>query len=497
MLLFYPPVAKPSEPPAGLALLAGTLKAHQQSCTTVDLNIEGLLYLLENSPEGEGNWSKRAYKNRERNLSSLRSKKLYSNIPKYQKTVLELNRLLQNHKTVGLSLANYQDSKLSPLKSDDLLQAACFPEKNLFYTFFIQRLTALLEEHNPRFAGVSINYLSQALPGFALIGLLKKLKPELKIILGGGLITSWMSKPDWRNPFEEFAYLCIDGCGAEPLLELLGTSLHHPPVPSFDHLDNSQYLSPGFILPYSCSSGCYWNRCSFCPERAEGHVFKRKDIAQVERDISRLIQKTSPVLLHFLDNAIPPGTLSHFCKHPPGAPWYGFVRISEHFLDMDFCRSLKRSGCVMLKLGIESGDQGVLEQMEKGIDLQMVAEVLDNLGRVGIGTYVYLLFGTPAEDYAAAKRTMEFVSKHHGNISFLNLAIFNMPLTKEIDERLQPAKFDDGDLSLYADFRHPLGWSRKKVRTFLDKEFKRIPVIQKILQRDPVIFTSNHAPFFQ
>ncbi len=49
----------------------------------------------------------------------------------------------------------------------------------------------------------------------------------------------------------------------------------------------------------------------------------------------------------------------------------------------------------MLKLGIESGDQEVLDRLNKGIDLPTASAVLKSLKKAGIATYVYLLFGTP------------------------------------------------------------------------------------------------------
>ena len=51
----------------------------------------------------------------------------------------------------------------------------------------------------------------------------------------------------------------------------------------------------------------------------------------------------------------------------------------------------------MLKLGVESGDQAVLDRMQKGIDLQTASLALKTLKRAGIASYVYLLFGTPGE----------------------------------------------------------------------------------------------------
>jgi radical SAM superfamily enzyme YgiQ (UPF0313 family) len=181
---------------------------------------------------------------------------------------------------------------------------------------------------------------------------------------------------------------------------------------------------------------------------------------------------------------------------PPRAPWYGFVRITEHLTDLDFCIALKRSGCVMLKLGVESGDQNVLDAMHKGNDVSITSRALKSLSRAGIAVYVYLLFGTPSESEKEARTTLDFVAEHSTCISFMNLAIFNLPLLSPDSKGLQRSRFYEGDLSLYTDFIHPKGWSRIKVRRFLDSEFKRHPAIKPILQRQPPLFTSNHAPLF-
>jgi len=150
----------------------------------------------------------------------------------------------------------------------------------------------------------------------------------------------------------------------------------------------------------------------------------------------------------------------------------------------------------MLKLGLESGDQRVLDSMQKGVNLEGVSSALKNLKEAGIAAYIYLLFGTPQEGLIEARRTLEFVVKHHDGIGFLNLAIFNMPIYGPEAKKMETKTFYEGDLSLYTSFDHPKGWSRQLIRQFLDKEFKRHPAIAPILKRDPPVFTSNHAPFF-
>jgi radical SAM superfamily enzyme YgiQ (UPF0313 family) len=213
-------------------------------------------------------------------------------------------------------------------------------------------------------------------------------------------------------------------------------------------------------------------------------------------EVTALSEATAPVLVHFLDNAMSPSLLEEMARSGPGVPWYGFVRITPHLADADCCRALRQSGCVMLKLGIESGDQEVLDRLHKGIDIRLASRVLKTLSEAGIGTYVYLLFGTPPETPEKAGKTLEFVASHRDSIDFLNLAVFNMPLHGPDAESFGTSPFYEGDLSLYTRFEHPSGWDRPQVRAFLDREFTRHPAVAEILRRDPPLFTSNHAAFF-
>lgn len=500
VLLLHPPQAKPAEPPAGIPLLAGTLRAHGCLCTVCDLNLEGLYYLLSLDSPTEDTWSKRAFKNRNRQLQNLQAAATYENHDRYRRAVADLNRVVENcgkENGISLSLANYQDPEHSPLKSEDLLQCGKDFENNLFFPHFSNRIHSLIAEHKPQYIGLSLNYLSQAPTTFAIAGFIKKTFPSINIILGGGLVTTWMQNPGWVNPFGALFDHMVCGPGEHKLLEIIGieNSGKRCPPDYTDLLDKS-YLSPGWVLPYATSVGCFWRKCSFCPETSEKNPYIPVPTATVISEVHELIASTRPSMVHFLDNAISPAVLTSLTRNPLNVPWYGFVRFTSQLADPDFCKRLRDSGCVMLKLGLESGSQDVLDQMHKGIDLQLVEKVLLSLHQAGISTYVYLLFGTPAETHIEAKETLKFVAQHHEQITFLNLAIFNLPNCSAQAKELEIREFYEGDLSIYTDFIHPHAWGRKEIRRFLDSEFKREPVIHSIMQNDPLIFTSNHAPFF-
>jgi hypothetical protein len=508
VLLIHPPLVKPGEPPAGLARLVGTLKRHNIPCMVLDANLEGLLHLLggqmlrrgRDAGDVDDTWTKRAVRHLDDHLRLLRNPDGYKNIDQYKRAVLDINRILAKScpvATVRLSLSDYEDQRCSPVRSADLITTAETPADNPFYAYFQERLPALLEREQPSWIGLSLNYLSQALCCFAMIGFLRRIFPAVKIVLGGGLVTSWMKQPDWRDPFPGLVDEWIAGPGEEPLLALLSVSPDGAPAaPDYSAFHLSNYLSPEFILPYSTSSGCYWRRCTFCPEKAEGNDYLPLSDQRVIRD---LVQQTNsknprPVLIHLLDNAIRPSLLKRMTIDPPDVPWYGFVRISKELTNLDFCLALKRAGCVMLKLGIESGSQRVLDGLEKGIDLETAGKVLKALHQAGIATYIYLLFGTPPEREDDAAKTLEFIVRHQEGIGFLNMAIFNLPAFCPEVEKLETGAFYEGDLSLYRTFIHPYGWDRPRVRQFLDRTFKRHPAVAAILRRDPPFFSSSHAP---
>jgi hypothetical protein len=500
VVLIHPPVVKPSEPPAGVARLAGALRQHGVQCAVIDANIEGLHALLDRGCMAEDTWSRRAFRHLGRHRSALRSPDTYRRPDVYRRAVADTGRLLAlTGRDAGIDVGwgDYRDRELSPVRSADLRQSALHPERNPFFEYFRSVLLPRIIALEPAVAGISINYLSQALCAFALIGMLRRACPDMRIWVGGGLITSWMRRPGWVGGWGDLVDRIVSGSGEAPLLAEFRPGA---PVrgydPDYSDLIANPYISPGFILPFSASEGCWWRRCAFCPERAERRPFRSLPVGDVIAGLHRLTAQTRPSLIHLLDNAVSPALLKALAQHPPGAPWYGFVRAGAPLDDLDFCRRLSAGGCVMLKIGLESGCQTVLDHLDKGVRLETAARVLHNLRQAGIAAYVYLLFGTPAEDEAAARRTLRFVVEHGDAIDFLNLAVFNLPLGSPEGDALPLREFYDGDLALYRDFDHPAGWDRTAVRRFLDKTFKKHPAIQAILRRDPPIFTSNHAAFF-
>ncbi len=362
ILLVHPPAAKACEAPGGLARLAGALRRHGVACRVWDANVEGQIALLtsagaqnevsdrvtaldrrvgegkqsscggsadlsrimEAAPRGRergDRWTRRASRHLTENMALLRSREGYRNPDRYRRLVADVNRILATAARpagVRLSLADYEDERLSPVRSTDLLCAAAGPELNPFYPWFRERLPAVLAETTGTHVGFSLNFLSQALTTFAMIGFLRRAFPEVRIVLGGGLVTSWLRRPGWKNPFGGLVDELIAGPGEAPLLALLGKEHDgRPNRPDLDGFPLADYLAPGTILPYSASSGCWWRRCSFCPERAEGNPYRPLAPGRVVEDLRALTVQAKPALIHFLDNAMSPALLKALAEEPP------------------------------------------------------------------------------------------------------------------------------------------------------------------------------------
>ena len=202
ILLIHPPVAKTCEPPAGLAKLVGALKGQGADCRVYDANIDCMMGLLDAPLTADGTWTRRALTHWRANIAALRNSSLYTNMDRYKRAVMDVNRVLEvagRDSQATLSLANYTDAHLTPVRSRDLIRCAESFDTNLFYPIFSPKLAALFKEDEPDIVGVSINFMSQALCAFAIIGSIRQMLPGVRIVCGGGLITSWYEHPGNRQ----------------------------------------------------------------------------------------------------------------------------------------------------------------------------------------------------------------------------------------------------------------------------------------------------------
>jgi len=527
ILLVQPPVLIPSEPPLSLAILYSSLQAAGVDTQVLDANLDAYLYLLDEKRLSAlaGDEPKtsihRALNHCQHSLDLLRSAEGATSFSRYSTAVRYLNLLLslwsKDNPGERLTLGDYQYKTYSVFNPDHLKLFSSGQARTLFYPYFETELLPSIATGQPQYVAISINYLHQIFPAFELAGLLRRDYPDIKLIAGGGLLTSWQEPLRQHNlnlpPFDHLVF----GPGEASLIALTTGQVHTNHyfadasilnfIPDFSFAEHHRYLSPQPLLPVSASRGCYWRKCLFCPEAtAPVHPYGSFQPTEFPDLLLQLSEQYAVTNFHLTDNAIPINILKCMAERHTDLQhlsWFGFVRFESVLENPDFVRQLAVAGCRMLQLGLESASPPVLDRLGKGLKLESAVRILDNLNEAGIVSYVYIMLGTPGETEADAEMTLNFLEQHAEKIGFLNISIMNLPRGSELLDNPELYGIDSSQLrdeksplGLYHEFHSISGWDRATARKFLNQRLLGSAIIREIVQRNPPFFSSSHAFFF-
>ena len=562
VVLISPPIAKACEPSLGVATLKGFLQAHGVPTTCIDANAEAQDWLLDvdrldagvdrllrhQGPAARATRVARSWPSLRRRLprllADLRSPAGYTSVDKYRTTVTSLNRAMalasachdpEDGSPISASLSDYLDARVCDMASRSVLQATREPERNLFYDYYSDVLIPRVAAMRPTVVGVSLIFRNQLLCGLVLAAMLKDALPDAHITVGGELISAWAEHLE-RTHLADIADSVIPYEGELPLLALArgtplrdvpnilfrdpdGTFHRNPtrkvatlaevPTPDYEDAPWHLYFAPERTAPVVSARGCYWNRCTFCPEVVNPESRLRiAQVADLTRQLDEVHQAHGVTTFHFIDSALPARTLrgvaDHVIAHDLPYRWYGFSRLEPYLFKDGFAQTLRDGGCRMLMLGLETGSQRLLDLMDKKQDIAVVGRVLRSLRAAGVLVHAYLMFGTPHETHDDAELTRRFVAEHHDAIQFLNCSLMNLakgsPMglapTEHGVTRVMPFQVEghDLDLALYDNF-DSVGWDRPSARRYLERAFLRDPAIRPAHLRTPPHFDANHSVF--
>ena len=521
VLLLQPPAIKPAGPPLGLAVLLGYLRRQGIESEALDANLAAYRYLLQPerlvamAPATANTSLRRAIKNISRSWTLLTSPAACRSFARYQSAVQHLNTALGVYRGMDgderLTLGDYRHGGRSEFSLHNLHQLAAGESSTLFADYFAEELLPAVAARKPRLIALSINYRHQLLPAFELAGMLRHALPGVKLVAGGGMLTSWRGElekvGDALPPFDHLVF----GPGEEALLRLaneevgvffLEGSTCLSFEPDFSGLVPDDYLSPEPVLPVTASRGCYWKGCLFCPEAvAPTHPYRSCVPAEVPDLMLALARQWQVRHFHFTDNALPVPVLKALAARRDelaGLSWHGFVRFEAALANSQLVSHLADAGCRMLQLGLESGSQAVLDRLGKGTSVATAATVLSALHQAGIATYVYVMFGIPDETEEDRRATLRFLEEHADAIGYLNLAIMNLPHQSELAVGRTAAAEAEGEGTARGLYLTGAAerQRRSEARRFIQQELLASPAIRTIVNRTPPLFTSDHAFFF-
>jgi radical SAM superfamily enzyme YgiQ (UPF0313 family) len=89
--------------------------------------------------------------------------------------------------------------------------------------------------------------------------------------------------------------------------------------------------------------------------------------------------------------------------------WICSARIGS--VDLEMLKMMKRAGCHMVRFGVESGVQKLLNNIKKGIALEQTRQTFRWAHKLGIDTHAHMMIGLPGESKGTLQTTIKFVKE--------------------------------------------------------------------------------------
>jgi len=156
-----------------------------------------------------------------------------------------------------------------------------------------------------------------------------------------------------------------------------------------------------FLLPVTI--GCSHHECTFCPTYI-GVKFRIRPLEEIKQDIDKVAQNYSwsvrRVFLEEGDALIYPQrklveVLKHLKKRFPSLERIGTYATPQAALikSIDELKELKQLGLKIAYLGVETGDEELLQKVKKGATYTQIVEAGRKLKQAGIITSVTVILG--------------------------------------------------------------------------------------------------------
>jgi anaerobic magnesium-protoporphyrin IX monomethyl ester cyclase len=161
--------------------------------------------------------------------------------------------------------------------------------------------------------------------------------------------------------------------------------------------------------------GCQFD-CIFCAQRAiHGGSVRERSAESVFNEIEELYRKGfkrfAIVQETFLGNR---ERIEKFCRlldeSSLDIAWTVESRVDQ--LEYPQLQMMKKAGLRFIQIGLESGDQDLLDKIGKGIRLDRARRMIKELSALQIDTAVYLLVGLPNQHWQSILRSALFFMKY-------------------------------------------------------------------------------------
>ncbi len=167
-------------------------------------------------------------------------------------------------------------------------------------------------------------------------------------------------------------------------------------------------------IPVLTSRGCP-HTCLFCDKSVTGSKYRARSPQNVIKELIELKKLFNTKNIVFYDD--------NFChikervfeicrdieKTKLNITWKCECRADD--VDEKMLLAMKRAGCKVISLGIESANQTTLDMLRKGFDVKTAEHAVKAAKAAGLEVLAYFILGAPGETLTDVKNTIKFALK--------------------------------------------------------------------------------------
>ena len=286
-----------------------------------------------------------------------------------------------------------------------------------------RHLESAIKASRPAIIGVTCPFPGTLVAAFKIAKYVRKKYPKIKLVLGGGFVSTELREMDDPRALAYFDRFVLDDGYAE-MAAIMGAGKVEVPAfvpPDYEGIDWSEYFdvaetenpmhrlwSVGRWRKLVMARGCYWHKCAFCDVRLPYiGCFKMPDVAAIVDAMEKLGND-----FHFVDEAMPPALVEkvsrEIIRRKFKCRWWGNIRFDASFTPK-LARLMAKAGCIAVTGGLECANDRLLRFMNKGITLDSARKAILSLNGAGIMAHAYLMYGFPSETEAEAFGALDFV----------------------------------------------------------------------------------------
>lgn len=220
------------------------------------------------------------------------------------------------------------------------------------------------------------------------------------------------------------------------------------PFPAFEKLPINRYKvwvaqdEGRRIMTMLSSRGCPFG-CIYCCKAVSGRIWRGRSPENVLEEISYLIKDFNIEEIVFFDDTF---TLNRnrvisvcegIIKRKMEIVWNIFTRVDK--IDKELLILMKRAGLISISFGLESGDDRILKNLNKGTTVEQGYKAVKWCREVGILTRNSFMIGSPGETPETIEKTIR-LAKYCGYSSLDLLTVF--PGTKHWQMAIEQGLID-------------------------------------------------------